>query len=201
MAKPPNPELARKILDIARSELATKPPAEVNMRRIAELAGVSPTAIYYYYKSKAELFSTLKFEAVDGLVARIRAEAEKADDAVGRLRVLMGVFLAWCGENPYVARLLMEEEPTELDLEPERLRRYYAVSDLAKEYLEEAKAEGSLSTLDAELDVSVAQAALWGVFVQFAGKRAYPRFWDSIDPLAGRFTEVFLRALKKEKAE
>jgi AcrR family transcriptional regulator len=199
MAKPPNPELARKILNIARNELAAKPPAEVNMRHIAELAGVSPTAIYYYYKSKAELFSTLKFEAVDALVARIRVEADKADDAVGRLRVLMSVFLAWCGENPHVARLLMEEEPTVLDLEPERLRRYYAVSDLAKEYLEEA--EGSLSTLDAELDVSVAQAALWGIFVQFAGKRAYPRFWDSIDPLAGRFTEVFLRALKKEKAK
>jgi AcrR family transcriptional regulator len=196
MAKPPNPELARKILDIARGELASKAPADVNMRAIAEAAGVSPTAIYYYYQSKGELFARIKFEAIDALAARIRAEAAKSENAIGKLRVLMTVFIGWCRENPHVARLLMEEAPTEEDLAPERMRRYYAISDLAKEYLEDARAEGTLSPGDSELDVSVAQSALWGIFVGFEAKRDYPRFWDSIDPLVERFMELFLRALR-----
>lgn len=199
MPKPPNPELSHKILDITRNELASKPPADVNMRAIAEAAGVSPTAIYYYFKSKGELFARIKFEAVDALVARIRAEAELERDAVGKLRVLMIVFIGWCRENPHVARLLMEETPTEEDLAPEQMRRYYAIADLAKEYLEEARAEGTLAPGDAELDVSIAQSALWGIFVAFEGKRVYPRYWDSIDPLVERFMELFLRALTSKK--
>lgn len=195
MSKHPNPELAAKILDLAREELKTKSPAEINMRRLAELAGVSPTAIYYYYPSKGELFSILKFEAVDEVVRRIEEEAEREENAIEKLRALMRVFIEWCAESPRTASLLMEGEPEPEDLEPERMRRYYAISDLACGYLREARAAGLAHSDEPELDVSVAQACLWGIFTQFAGRRAYPRYWDDIHPLADRFAEIFLGAI------
>jgi AcrR family transcriptional regulator len=193
MAKPPNPELARRILDIAREELGEKPPEQVNMRMIAERAGVSPTAIYYYFASKDELFEAIKFEALDALVERIERGAAAVSGGKAKLSALVRVFLQWCAESPHVARLLMEALPAREDLDAARLRRYYSIADLAKGYLESAVAEGSLGERDSELDVSVAQAALWGLFVQFRGKRVYPRFWTAIDPLVDRFMEIFLR--------
>jgi AcrR family transcriptional regulator len=192
MAKPPNPALARRILDITCEELAENPPERVNMRRIAERAGVSPTAIYYYYASKEELFETISFEAQDDIVRQIRAETAKAASSLEKISALVQVFLRWCRENPHRARLIMEKLPAREGLTDEKMRRYYAIADLAKEYLEGAVAEGSLERRDAELDISLAQAALWGICVQFASKRVYPRYWESIGPLVERFMELLL---------
>jgi AcrR family transcriptional regulator len=192
MAKPPNPALARRILDIACEELEENPPDRVNMRSLALRAGVSPTAIYYYFASKDALFEAIKFEALDALLVRIEAATSAAAPALAKLEILVRVFLDWCGESPHVARLLMEELPAREDLEETELRRYYSIADLAKGYLEAAVAEGSLGPRDLELDISVAQAALWGLFAQFRGKRVYPRFWESIDPLVDRFMELFI---------
>jgi AcrR family transcriptional regulator len=192
MAKPPNPELAKRILGIAREELKAKPLEQVNMRSIASQAGVSPTAIYYYYESKDELIEAIKFEALDALVARIGEESASLPTALERLKALVRIFLAWCAESPHVAWLLMEALPAGTGLSEERIARYYSISNLAKRYLEEAIAEGSIGPRDAELDISVAQAALWGIFVQFRGKRLYPRYWESIDPLVERFMDLLI---------
>jgi AcrR family transcriptional regulator len=192
MAKPPNPELAKRILDIAREELKVKPLEQVNMRSIAAQAGVSPTAIYYYYESKDELIEAIKFEALDALVARIEKETSPLPRALEKLESLVRIFLLWCAESPHVAWLLMEALPAGTGLSEERTARYYSISNLAKRYLEEAIAEGSIGPRDVELDVSVAQAALWGIFVQFRGKRLYPRYWESIDPLVERFMDLLI---------
>lgn len=192
MAKPPNPELAQRILDIAREELKAKPLEQVNMRSIAAQAGVSPTAIYYYFESKDALVEAIKFEALDALVARVENETASLPTALERLEALVRIFLAWCAESPHVAWLLMEALPAGTGLDEERIARYYSISNLAKRYLEEAMREGSIKPRDAELDISVAQAALWGIFVQFRGKRVYPRYWESLEPLVKRFMELFI---------
>ncbi len=191
MPKPPNPELARKILAIALEELGSSSPDQVNMRRIAARAGVSPTAIYYYFSSKAALFERIKFDAMDELEARIQAELDPASPPRARLAALIRCYAAWCIERPHLARLLMEALPAKTELDAEAMKRYYATFLRAQAIVEEAVADGSLSRRDILLDVSLAQAAIWGIASQFLSKRVHPDYWGSIEPLIDRFIELY----------
>jgi len=191
MAKPPNPELARRILDLALEELASKPPDKVNMRALAERAGVSPTAIYYYFPSKAELFERIKFDAMAELEGRVASATAQGGSSRDRLVALIRAFVAWCLERPHLARLLMEDLPPQEELTEEGMRKYYSIFFSARDLIEQAVKAGELSPRDAELDASVGQAALWGIVTQFASKRVHPRYWDSIEPLVERFIALF----------
>lgn len=192
MSKPPNPELARRILDIALEELGDKPPDKVNMRAIAEKAGVSPTAIYYYFASKDELFERIKFDALDELNQRLASVDSIEGGARRKLAALVRVYVAWCLERPHIARLLMDELPPKEALSEEGMRKYYSAFFRAGEILRQGIEEGEIEDRDIILDGSVAQAAIWGIVSQFRTKRVHPRFWDSIDPLVERFIGIFI---------
>jgi len=194
MSKPSNPELARRILDIALEELGNKPPEKVNMRSLAEKAGVSPTAIYYYFASKEELFERIKFDALEDLDRRL-AESEAAAVSRGsqaQLAALIRSFVAWCLERPHIARLLMDALPPKEALSDEGMKKYYSAFLRAAAILERGVVSGEFEARDVLLDVSVVQAAIWGIVSQFQSKRVHPRYWESIDPLVDRLIEVFI---------
>jgi len=195
MSKPANPALRRSILDLALDELGAKTPEEINMRHLASQAGVSATAIYYYFPSKEALFEAIKFEAMDELNARVdtAVDAIAGRSAVDRLRVLIRAYVGWCLEKPHIARLLMDALPARLELDEAAMGRYYATFSRAQRLVEKAVAEGSLSPRDAALEASLGQAALWGIVTQVWSKRVHPRFWDSPELLVERFVETFLR--------
>ena len=199
MSKPPNPELARRILDIALEELNDKSPDRVNMRAIAEKAGVSPTAIYYYFASKDELFERIKFDALEDLDRTLASVDSVEGGARKQLAAFVHICVAWCLERPHVARLLMDQLPPKEVLTDEGMKKYYSAFFRAVEILERGIAAGEIEARDAILDASVAQAALWGLVAQFATKRVHPKYWDSIDPLVDRFIEIFIES--KERSE
>jgi AcrR family transcriptional regulator len=162
------------------------------MRVIAERAGVSPTAIYYYFASKDELFERIKFDAIDELDLRLSAVERIEGGPRERLASLIRIYAAWCVERPHLARLLMEELPPREALTDEAMRRYYSAFFRACDLVEEGMAEGSLARRDVLLDVSMAQAAVWGIVTQYLAKRVHPRFWGSIDPLIESFIDLYL---------
>jgi AcrR family transcriptional regulator len=192
VSKPANPDLARKILDITLEELSAKAPDKINMRDIAERASVSPTAIYYYFASKEALFERIKFDAMDELDSRLSASTLSEAGPRERLAAFMRAYAAWCLERPHVAKLLLEDLPPKEPLSDEAMRKYYASFFRARDLVEEAIAAGSLGGRDALLDVSIAQAAIWGIVSQFRSKRVHPRFWNSIEPLIDRFIRIYL---------
>jgi AcrR family transcriptional regulator len=191
MSKPSNPDLVRRILDIAREELGEKPADKVNMRAIADRAGVSATAIYYYFESKEELFERIKFDALADLDKHVSTAVERESDPIRRLTAFITAYATWCLENYNCARLLMDELPPNLELNEETMRKYYSVFFRACELAEDAMAKGLMKKRDALLEVSVMQAAVWGIVSQFRAKRVHPRFWDSIDPLIDRCVELY----------
>ena len=107
MPKQANPDLVRRILHIALEELGSKPPEKVNMRLIAERAGVSPTTIYYYFASKDALFERIKFDAMDELEGRLGSAMPSGASPQERISAFIREYAAWCLERPHLARLLM----------------------------------------------------------------------------------------------
>jgi AcrR family transcriptional regulator len=190
MPKLPNPELSRRIIEIALDELGSKPPEKVNMRSIAEKAGVSATAIYYYFASKDALFERIKFDAMAELDARLEASLRGMAGSRERLAAFIRAYAAWCLDRPHLAKLLMEELPPQEVLSEEAMGKYYAAFFRARDLLAEAISDGAIGERDLLLDVSVAQAAIWGIVAQFRTKRVHPDYWGSMDPLIDRFIEM-----------
>jgi len=192
MSKPANPELIQKILDIAMDELGRNPPERINMRHIAERAGVSATAIYYYFSSKEALFERIKLDAMAELDSRVAEAASREPSPRKRIAAFIRAYAAWCLERYNLARLLMDELPPSLDLDEEAMRKYYSVIYRARDLVEDAIAKGEIEGRDALLEVSFAQSAIWGIVSLHRNKRIHPDFWDSPDPLIERYIATAL---------
>lgn len=81
--------------------------AEATVEEIAAECGVAPTAVYYHFASKEELFDQA-FESClagfSGMIDSVRASAERLDQAV--LRDVIYAGWAWWRTHPVEARFL-----------------------------------------------------------------------------------------------
>ncbi len=70
---------AERIAEAARKILAKEGPEAVSMRRIADIIGITPMAIYYHYANREALLQAIVFEELD----RINTLAQRAADVEG----------------------------------------------------------------------------------------------------------------------
>ena len=81
--------------------------AEATVEHIAEECGVAPTAVYYHFGGKEELFDEAYVTALTGFSAMIdsvRAQADSLDEGV--LREVIYAGWAWWRTHPVEARFL-----------------------------------------------------------------------------------------------
>lgn len=93
------PELRRHILDVAVDVLASDGIAAVTTRRVADLAGTSPPAIYELFDDKAGLVRELFFEGF----RRLRATFDRlgvTHDPVADLAATAYAFRTFARDNP-----------------------------------------------------------------------------------------------------
>ncbi|MBA3713548.1 MAG: TetR/AcrR family transcriptional regulator [Pyrinomonadaceae bacterium] len=93
-------ELRQEILDAARTLFIREGYENVSMRKVAEKIEYSPTTIYLYFKSKAELLNCLCEETFAKLGARLEALAKDSPDPVEGLRKGLRVYIEFGLKNP-----------------------------------------------------------------------------------------------------
>jgi AcrR family transcriptional regulator len=93
------PALRRRILDAALDVLATEGATAVTTRRVAELAGTSPPAIYELFDRKAGLIRELFFEGFRGLLVTFE-RLDTTDDPMADLAATVHAFRAFAHERP-----------------------------------------------------------------------------------------------------
>ncbi len=79
-----------------------------SMREIAERAGVTKPVIYYYFKSKQELYAGLLRQVLEETEAVFAAEVERAGSAAARLRALIKAHVRICREEPDLTRFVYD---------------------------------------------------------------------------------------------
>lgn len=97
----------QQILEVLARELETKPGARLTTATLAAAVGVSESALYRHFPSKAKMFDALiEFaeNAVFGLIARILQEQP---DPVQRCAQIGSVVLQFAETNPGIARILI----------------------------------------------------------------------------------------------
>jgi TetR/AcrR family transcriptional regulator len=105
----PEVDSETKILMAAEKVFAEKGLKGARVKEIAELSGVNPALINYYYGSKENLYRTVIenfFMRVERLAVSIM---EQEIDAKAKLYSLIEFGIDLLGENPYVSRIFVRE--------------------------------------------------------------------------------------------
>ena len=101
----PRPSRAQEILQALAAMLETRPGARITTAALAAELGVSESALYRHFASKAKMIAGLIEFAEETLldrVARIRGQDETAAERCGAIVLLL---LTFCERNPGFARL------------------------------------------------------------------------------------------------
>ncbi|WP_434031798.1 TetR/AcrR family transcriptional regulator [[Pseudomonas] boreopolis] len=128
---------------------------------VAAAAGVSTGQIYRYFPSKAELFVEVLNEAVAHEVALLRAIAEGEGTAASRLRQAIESFVRRALAGPGLAYAFIAE-PTEPEVEAERIRGRKLFGDVFRDLLAAGVASGEFP----EQDLDAGAACIVGAFTE-----------------------------------
>ncbi len=141
MTRPPNPELPEKIVEAAEEIVVVEGYRALSMRLLAERAGVTPTTLYYYFKSKDHVVLALRLRAARGLAEHIR-RVRRPDDLRAAGRALGEAYIAYAEENAELYTLLMGRlgDQSIVSADDERVLR--SAYDAAREMLAELKNRG-----------------------------------------------------------
>jgi AcrR family transcriptional regulator len=98
------PERRKRLLQAAAQEFAGEGFDRASLGRIAESAGVSKPALYYYFEDKADLFATVVREAWDRFMPTGRVSLESLDAASfwPTLERLLDDNIVQCREEPWL---------------------------------------------------------------------------------------------------
>lgn len=140
------------IVEAARLEFAERGYSAASIRDIAQRAGLSLSALYYYYKGKQDLLAAiLDADMAAYWAACDEALAEAGSDPAARLRALVAATVRFRTDHPVKSNIVITESRS---LEPEYLARYQASNDRAsdrfREIIEDGLAAGDFHTPYAE---------------------------------------------------
>ena len=138
------PSTRERLLDRARELFALHGYAGVTLRKLAEVAGVNPALIHYYFGDKESLYEHAVGDTVEPLLKAVQGEldaGERGASAIGRLvRKQMSIVAS----NPWLPPLIMRE----VLLEEGRLRARFVKNvagrgaGLLQALIEREQAEG-----------------------------------------------------------
>jgi AcrR family transcriptional regulator len=89
----------REILNAARKMLVDKGLNGASMNQIAQLAELGVATIYFYYRSKEELFAALQQEGLDLLYTKIEDATRKGKNNAEKIRKASLAYLRFSEEN------------------------------------------------------------------------------------------------------
>lgn len=95
-----------KILEVAEQEFATAGFAGAHLQKIAEQVGVRKTALYYYFESKAALYTTVLETMLEEFDRALGAAVEAPEPPEKRLERLVASFNDLLAIHPTYARIL-----------------------------------------------------------------------------------------------
>ena len=92
-------ERRKQILDAARALLFEKGLNATSMNQIAKQAEIGVATIYFYYKSKEDLFAAIQVEGLNLLYSKLEKACGKETDSAIKLKRASQVYLKFSREN------------------------------------------------------------------------------------------------------
>jgi AcrR family transcriptional regulator len=93
-------QLRERFIEIGKSIVAEHPEAEVSLRRVAELAGYAPSALYKYFPTKADLVYAIKEDFLLKSTRYAETRISKLKEPAQRLCVAFESIVEFWSESP-----------------------------------------------------------------------------------------------------
>jgi AcrR family transcriptional regulator len=143
------PEGYRRIFRAAAAEFAERGFHATTTRHIAGRAGLSPAAMYVYFRSKEDLLHRIALSALDLTIEIATAEANRPGSPPARLRALARVLTVWHTYNRQVAHVVLYQtgalSPGHQD---EVAARQAEVGRIVRQIIADGVAAGDFDTAD-----------------------------------------------------
>ena len=94
------------IIDAALSRFLDQGVTATTLKEIQRDSGSSNGSLFHYFKSKETLAGAVYADSAEPSPARVPGGAGRHDDAEGAVKGIVRMHLAWCVENPGMARFL-----------------------------------------------------------------------------------------------
>ena len=156
MTKPPNPELIKAIKGAVLELILERGGNAVKLRTIADMVGVTPTTIYYYFDNKEELLRKVSIMVFDDFNKSVESRLS-GDTPPERLSSLAYAIFQYAVENPNIFELLFSRKyftPQGAQLDEEAVKTYYFTYYLAVSIIEEGVESGYFDCEDPHIVVS-----------------------------------------------
>lgn len=128
------------------------------MRGIAARLGVSATALYQHFESKAQILRAIRSDGLGRLTDALEPALSIADP-VERLSEMAVGYVQFARANPWLYNVLMEQEHVEWqDLPPDEIKRLLAPLAAVRDCLRVGVEQGNLRST---LDINTASFQLW----------------------------------------
>lgn len=101
----PQPSRRQEILQALAAMLETRPGARITTAALAAELGVSESALYRHFASKAKMIAGLIEFAEETLLDRVARIRQQDEGAAERCRAIVLLLLTFCERNPGFARL------------------------------------------------------------------------------------------------
>ncbi|MBO3750216.1 TetR/AcrR family transcriptional regulator [Streptosporangiaceae bacterium NEAU-GS5] len=100
-----------RIIDGALRRFSQDGVSATTLASLREESGVSVGSFYHHFASKEHVFGVLYAETLCMYQDAFVAELTRHDEARGGIEAIVAFHMAWCGEHPERARLLISERP------------------------------------------------------------------------------------------
>lgn len=160
-------QTVRRIKAAAIHHIAEAGYANATMKGIAEGAGITSAAIYHYYRSKEALAVDALESALDEMIARLVAAADRKTGLLDRLTCVLEEAIACTQDYPDVTRFeasLSFETSRHPDLSAVRAKRRESEDALYRRLIEAAITAGEVpGDVDVQALVDTITALSWGL--------------------------------------
>jgi len=175
------------LIAAAREALKRKPPGEITLHEIAQIAGVDPALIRYYFGQISDLFTEAATEITRELRSRLAALIAEKGTAQEKLQRRILIYLGIFQENPNYHRLIIESVHLSDNPGQEPVLRLLRQSlEELEDLVREGSQSGELKAVDARF-LQLAIAAMCEFFFSarpifegiFGGEAKDPKFVES----------------------
>lgn len=186
-------QLRQEILDAARQIFLEEGYDALTMRRVAKAIEYSPTAIYLYFKDKAELVQALCDETFAKLIKRLQDLAKKHPDPLAYLDAGLRAYIDFGLKNPnhYYVTFIAGARSVDYTYEGSSGQRAF---EFLRGTLEACVATGRVRPMD----VDTAAQALWmaahGLVSLLISDKSFP--FASRQRLIDQLMDTQIRGLK-----
>ena len=191
-------DLRRMILDAARDLFVTEGYRNASIRKIAEKIEYSPTAIYFYFRDKAEILDALCAETFSGLDETLKGLNRQNVNSLDMLKTCARTYIDFGLSRPhhYLLVFVMDDQSVFQGERAEHKRKYgMQCFNNLRQSVKQAMDDGHLVEADLETTCQAVWAAMHGVTALLITQPGFP--FVEREHLINRVIDMILDGIRR----